>query len=117
MRFMKVFVLLALFGFCVLAISGASGALQKKAPIFAFGGFDEGAAAIAELQNAVRVIRSDLPGDDPAVVKAFEDSKRIMSKIEPAAKAVRIGGYVAQLILVLLSASLYIRFTRPPRSA
>ncbi|AMR67255.1 hypothetical protein [Aquipseudomonas alcaligenes] len=117
MRFVKVFLLLALFGFCVLAISGAFGTLHKKAPIFAFGGIDEGAAAIAELQDAIRVIRSDLPGDDPAVAKAFEDSKRIMSKIEPAARAVRIGEYVTYLVFVFLTTLLYLRFSRPPRSA
>ena len=117
MRFVKVFLLLALFGFCVLAISGAFGALHKKAPIFAFGGIDEGAAAIAELQESVRVMRSDLPGDDPAVVKAFEDSKRIMARIEPAARAVRIGEYVAYLFLVLSSTFIYLRLNRLPRSA
>lgn len=104
MRFVKVFLLLGLFGLCVMFIDAAGEGIRKKIPISVFGSREEAAAFTAKVEIALK---------DKSV--GFEEAKRLQqeysAKVVPRYRLL-FGGQIAAYGLVLLAATLlYLRST------
>ncbi|TLP78679.1 hypothetical protein FEA48_05625 [Pseudomonas nitroreducens] len=104
MRFAKVFLLLGLFGFCLLLIDGVGEEIRKKIPVSVFGSREEAAAFKMKVETALK---------DESV--GFEEAKRLQQEYsERVVPRYRLlfWGQIAAYALVLLAATLvYLRFT------
>lgn len=104
MRFVKVFLLLSLFGFCVMFIDAAGEDIRKKVPISVFGSKEAAAAFARKVETALK---------DESV--GFEEAKRLQhqysERVVPRYRLL-FWGQIAAYALVLLTATLlYLRST------
>lgn len=104
MRFVKVFLLLGLFGFCVIFIDAAGEDIRKKIPISVFGSKEEAAAFATKVETALK---------DESV--GFEEAKRLQleysERVVPRYRLLFWGQIAAYALLVLAAPLLYLRST------
>ncbi|MDH0292347.1 hypothetical protein N7414_24765 [Pseudomonas sp. GD04087] len=101
---MKVFLLLGLFGFCVMFIDAAGEEIRKKIPISVFGSREEAAAFATKVESALK---------DESV--GFEEAKRLQleysERVVPRYRLLFWGQVAAYALVVLTAMLLYLRST------
>lgn len=104
MRFVKVFLLLGLFSFCVMFIDSAGEDIRKKIPISVFGSKEEAVAFARKVETALK---------DESV--GFEEAKRLQQeyseRADPRYRLLFWGQIAAYALLVLTATLLYLRST------
>lgn len=102
MRFAKVFLLLAVFTFCIHAVSGAADAARKQAAVYAYG-------SKAALQEAYKKLKEQEATEPTALYQDY------VTKVVPIQNRITYGEYAANFVLILLAAMFYLRMNRAVR--
>lgn len=102
MRFVKVFLLLSLFGFCLMLIDGVGEEIRKKIPLSVFGSKEEAAAFTMKVETALK---------DESI--GFEEAKRLQleysERVVPRYRLLFWGQIAAYVLVVLAATLLYLR--------
>jgi len=104
MRFVKVFLLLGLFGSCLIFIDVGANQLRREAPVIVVGGRDEAVQFQAKLKAG-----SDSGGE------AMEEAKRLNADFRASLSSmittINIWQAIFSVLLLLAATALYLRFT------
>lgn len=104
MRFVKVFLLLSLFCFCVMLIGAAGERIKKTIPLSVFNSKEEAAAFTTKLELALK-------DNSVGLDEAKRLNKEYSAKVVPRYRLLFWGQIAAYALSVLAATLLYLRYT------